>query len=278
MKIGRFEISIISDGTFKLDGGGMYGIVPRVLWEKKTPPDIQNRITLGMNCVLVRTGKKNFLIETGLGDKLSDKFRKIYEVQKGNQLLIGLARLGLSAKDIDGVIATHLHFDHCGGCTEMSADGRLRSVFPNAKYFVQKQEWHDALHTNKLTEGSYLEENFLPLEKSRLLELIDGSKKIEEGISVQVTGGHTKGHQIVWLESAGEKACFLGDFIPTTSHLRLAWVMAYDEYPIELVNLKKGILEKLVEEKHLCFWYHDPQIPASYLKWDEKKNASVVQW
>ena len=278
MKLGKFEIHILSDGTFKLDGGGMFGIVPKVLWEKKVPPDERNRITLGMNCVLLRTGNKNYLIETGIGQKVSKKFREIYDVQKGGEILSGLKKLGLSPGDIDGVIITHLHFDHSGGCTLCDASGQFVPTFPKAKYFIQKQEWDDALHPNELTRGSYLEENFVPLKERRQLELVNGNQKIDGGIDLQMTGGHTRGHQIVWMESDGEKACFLGDFIPTTNHLKVPWVMAYDSYPIELVDLKQSVLEKLVEEKYRCFWYHDPLVPTSYLKWDEKGNAGVVQW
>lgn len=275
MNIGRFDVSIISDGTFKLDGGGMFGIVPKALWEKKASPDGQNRITLGMNCVLIRTGKKNYLLESGIGAKVSEKFRKIYEIEEGGRIISGLAQAGVRPEEIDGVIVTHLHFDHSGGCTVCGLDGKISATFPKAKYFIQKLEWHDAMHPNELTDGSYLEENFLPLQKSKNLELINGNAKIDKGITVQMTGGHTRGHQIVWLESEGEKACFLGDFIPTTYHLKVPWIMAYDEYPMDLVNLKKGILKKLVEEKYRCFWYHDPVISSSFLKWDEKGNAAV---
>lgn len=256
----------------------MFGIVPKVLWEKKAPPDSQNRITLGMNCVLVRTGKKNFLLETGIGSKFPQKLREIYDVKQGGEILSGLKTLGLTPNDIDGVIITHLHFDHAGGCTNLPAGRSIRATFPQAKYFIQKQEWEAATHPNELTRGSYLEENFAPLKEQRQLELVKGDQKIGDGIRVQLTGGHTQGHQIVWLESEGQKACFLGDFIPTTNHLKVPWVMAYDSYPIELVNLKRSVLEKLIEENVYCFWYHDPLIPASYLKRDEKGNASVVQW
>lgn len=275
IKLGKFEIHIISDGTFKLDGGGMFGIVPKVLWEKKTPADAQNRITLGLNCVLVRTGKRNYLIETGIGGNCSEKFREIYKIKQGGIIASGLKKLGLAARDIDGVIVTHLHFDHSGGCTFCETGTRFLPAFPRARYFFQKQEWQDALHPNELTRGSYLEENFIPIQKRKQLELLDGNDRLEKGIRVEVTGGHTRGHQIVWLESEGKKACFLGDFIPTTSHLKVPWIMAYDEYPMDLVSRKRGILKKLVEEKCLCFWYHDPLIPASYLKWDEKGNASM---
>ncbi len=278
MKLGKFNIHIISDGTFKLDGGGMFGIVPKVLWEKKMQPDSQNRIKLGLNCVLVQTGKKNFLIETGIGNKLSEKLRSIYEVTDGGRLQTELKKLGVASADIDGVIVTHLHFDHSGGCTVCENGASFKTVFPRAKYFIQKLEWQDATHTNALTQGSYLEENFLPIEEAKALELVDGDHEIAAGIKLQITGGHTRGHQIVWLESEGEKACFLGDFIPTTAHLKVPWVMAYDEYPMELVSLKQSVLKKLVEEKYRCFWYHDPLISTSFLKHDEKGNASVVQW
>ncbi len=275
MKIGNFEVNIISDGTFKLDGGGMYGIVPKALWEKRTPADAQNRITLGMNCLLVQTGKKNYLIETGIGSGYTEKFKSIYDIHGGNRLIPGLAKLGVIPEEIHGVIVTHLHFDHAGGCTICGVDGKPVPAFPKAKYFIQKQEWHDAMHPNELTDGSYLDEKFLPIKSRKSLELIKGDAKIDKGIQVQLTGGHTKGHQIVWIESEGKKACFLGDFIPTTNHLKLAWVMAYDSYPIELVNLKRSILAKLVEEKCYCFWYHDPNIAVSCLGLDTKGNAVV---
>ncbi|MBI4712005.1 MAG: MBL fold metallo-hydrolase, partial [Planctomycetes bacterium] len=213
MKLGNVEIIPISDGSFKLDGGAMFGVVPRVLWEKRMPPDDKNRISMGLWVLLIKTGGKNILVNTGIGTKCSERYRKIYDIRHPPDLLSGLAQNGLKPADINIVVLTHLHFDHSGGntiyqnaeCGVRNAECKAIPTFPNAKYVVQKAEWANATNPNERTRASYLQENIISLKEHGVLELIDGDKEIIPGIRVKITGGHTRGHQVVLFESEGKK-------------------------------------------------------------------------
>lgn len=277
MQFGKFEFSIVSDGTFWLDGGAMFGIVPKVLWNKTNPADELNRIELKLNCLLIQTPEKNVLIDTGVGEKLDDRFREIYRVERNFGLITSLEKNGLKPEDIDFVINTHLHFDHCGGNTIASPPfppqqvgrdkerGRFIPTFPNAKYIIQKQEWHDATQSNERTKASYLKENFIPIEDAGQLVLVDGEYEVSLGIKVIATNGHTQGHQSVLIESEGKKAIYLGDLIPTTSHVKIPYIMGYDLYPLDVMEKKEEVLRQTIEEKWLLIFEHDPKIPFAYL-------------
>ena len=264
MKFGKFEFSMVSDGTFWLDGGAMFGIVPKVLWNKTNPADELNRIELKLNCLLIQTPEKNVLVDTGIGEKLDDKFKGIYRVERDFGLITSLEKNGLKPEDIDFVINTHLHFDHCGGNT-IKKDGKFVPTFSNAKYIIQKQEWHDATQSNERTKASYLKENFIPIEETRQLILVDGEHEIIPGIKVIATNGHTQGHQSVLLESEGKKALYLGDLIPTTSHVKIPYIMGYDLYPLDVMEKKEEVLRQAIEEKWLLIFEHDPKTPFAYL-------------
>jgi glyoxylase-like metal-dependent hydrolase (beta-lactamase superfamily II) len=264
MKLGNFEIFLISDGKFWLDGGAMFGVVPKVLWEKTNPADQHNRIEMAFNCCLVRTQNKNILIDTGVGDKLDEKFAEIYKIDKPQNISTSLKAVGLSEADIDIVINTHLHFDHCGGNTKVE-NGEFVPRFKNAKYFIQRQEWEDATHPNERTKASYLKENFVPIKEKGQLELVDGDKEIVPGVKTIATGGHTLGHQSILIKSEGKIAFYLGDLIPTTSHIKIPYVMGYDLYPLDTIKKKKELLKKAVEEHWLLIFEHDPKIFAGYL-------------
>ncbi len=268
--LGDFKLYLLSDGIFGLDGGAMFGVVPKVLWQKSIAPDNSNRIKLGLNCLLVVTPKYKLLVDTGIGEKLDPKFKGIYAVSKSTDLLKSLKTLGIAPDEIDVVINTHLHFDHVGGNTREST-GELACTFPKAKYVIQRGEWEDAINPNDRTKGSYLEENFLPVEKSGQLELIDGPCEIVKGVSTYVTGGHTPHHQSVFVESDDRVAFYLGDLIPTSHHLRIPWVMGYDLYPLDTIRMKKKLLDRALNEKWLLIFEHDPEVGMCYLGRDGDK-------
>lgn len=257
MRWGGFEIDLVSDGTFWLDGGAMFGVVPRVFWEKKSPPDEKNRIKLGLNCLLVRGNGKSVLIDTGCGFKYSSRELQIYKIQHESTVFDDLDRLGVIPSDIDFVINTHLHFDHCGGNT-LRKDGGLAAAFPNATYVVQRQEFEDAAHPSERTQASYFEENWTSLVKQGQLELLDGEYAVCEGIECIPTPGHTLGHQSVKIQSDGETLFFLGDLCPTLAHAPLPWIMSYDLYPAVTLETRKEIYRQAIREGWTLFFEHDP--------------------
>lgn len=259
MQFGTFTLSAVSDGTFWLDGGAMFGIVPKTLWNRYNPADTFNRIELGLNCLLIQAPEHNILIDTGVGEKLDKKMREIYRIEKNTNLIDSLRGIGLERGDVDFVINTHLHFDHCGGNT-VEEGGTIIPTFPQAKYVIQKQELFNATHLNELTKGSYLSENFIPIEEEGQLILADGDFEILPGIHLMVTGGHTSGHQSVIIESDERKALYLGDLIPTTSHIKIPYIMGYDLYPLDLIEKKKQILDQALKENWLLIFEHDPRI------------------
>lgn len=275
MKLGNLELNPVSDGLFKLDGGAMFGIVPKPLWIKRIKSDSANRIVLGLNALLIRTPQQNILVNTGIGDKYDEKMRKIYEIKHPPSLAASLDQHGLKPQDINMVILTHLHFDHCGGNTVIK-DGKTVPTFPKAVYVIQKGEWESATNPTERTSGSYIKENFLPLKEHGLLKIIEGDEDVVPGIKVKLTGGHTKYHQVVLIESGGKKAIYWSDLIPTTAHIDLPYIMGYDLDPQETLKAKKELLEQAVNEKWLCFWEHDPEITHSYLTRESNRKIKIV--
>lgn len=274
LKLGQFELSIVSDGKFWLDGGAMFGVVPKVMWNKLNPADDLNRIELGLNCLLIQTADNKILVDTGIGEKLKERFQDIYRVERDFSLVEILHRRGIEPEDIDKVINTHLHFDHCGGNT-VKKDGKLVPTFPNAQYIIQKQEWYDATHPNIRTKASYLKENFIPLEENDQLLLIEGAYEIIKGVKVIVTNGHTQGHQSVLIESDRSKAIYFGDLIPTTSHIKIPYVMGYDLYPLDLIKRKEDILKRALSEHWLLIFEHDPEVVFAYVI--EENGKAILQ-
>ncbi len=271
MQFGDFKIVSLSDGFFRLDGGAMFGVVPKVLWEKTNPPDDKNRILLGLNPLLIQAGGENILVDTGIGDKGDAKFQAMFDINRNPTLQQSLRRLGLSDADISIVIDTHLHFDHAGGNTVQEPDGTIRPTFRNARYFVQRGEWEDATQPNERTQASYLGEDFLPVMEAGQMELIDGDQEILPGISVFKTSGHNRHIQLVRLESQGKAGLFFSDIVPTTSHLRYPYIMGYDLFPLDTLQAKKDMIRQAAAEGWLCIFVHDPKFTMGYVRMEAGK-------
>ena len=274
MRLGEFEIYAISDGSIALDGGQMFGVVPKPLWERKLPADSRNRVRLSLTCLLVRTGKCNVLIETGIGAKFSGKFADIYGINHTTTLPADLKKHGLSPADIDVVINTHLHFDHCGWNTRRE-NGNLVPTFPRARYVVQQGEWEHALHPSERDRASYVEGFFVPTASQ--LEQVSGDQEIVPGIRVEVVPGHTRDLQCVRIESQGEQAYFISDLVPTRAHLPYSWVMSFDLYPLETLANRKRLLPQLAKRGALVVFPHDPEIPWARLVEREGIISAQVQ-
>lgn len=269
MKLGELEIFVLSDGLFRLDGGAMFGVVPRVLWEKMDPPDEKNRILMGLNCLLVVRGSEKILIDTGIGDKFDEKFATIYSVQRDKTLLDRLASLGVRPEDITHVIMSHMHFDHIGWNTRRNTAGEIVPTFPRATYFAQRGEYEVAQHPDDRSRASYIRWNWEALEKSGQLRLLDGTCEALPGVESVITPGHTLYHTIVKVESAGRVAAFLADLVPTPSHLKTPYVMGYDLYPKLSMETKPKILQQAFTENWLLIFEHAPRVRAGYLQQTE---------
>ncbi|MBN2621075.1 MBL fold metallo-hydrolase [candidate division WOR-3 bacterium] len=261
---GSLTFHLICEGTFWLDGGAMFGVVPKVLWHKLNPADDMNRIKLALNCLVVEHPDGVVLVDTGIGEGLKERFLEMYKVEKKRTLKECLAEHGIAPEDVSFVINTHLHFDHCGGNT-VRVDRKWRPTFPNARYIVQKLEWEDAVDPNERTQASYLKETFSPIEQAGQLDLVSEEHEVLPGIKVVRTNGHTRGHQSVLIECEGRKALYLGDLIPTTSHIKIPYTMGYDLYPMDLVETKKRLLKQAVAENWLLIFEHDPLRPFGYV-------------
>lgn len=255
------ELSVVSGGLFKLDGGSMFGIVPKPLWEKVCHPDEKNRITNDTNCLLIRKDGRLILVDTGYGDKMTGRDRGIYGMS-GPTILGSLSARGVSAKDIDLVVLSHLHFDHAGGATRMDEEDRVVPAFPNAQYVVQKGEWADALSDYGTMKTTYRPENYEPLMDRGVLTLVEGDVEIEDGIRVEVTGGHTRYHQLVKVESGATRAVYSGDILPMTTHLRAPYNMAFDLFPYDTMVAKMRLLRQAADEGWIITLDHDSNVSS----------------
>ncbi|HEY6465292.1 MAG TPA: MBL fold metallo-hydrolase [Candidatus Acidoferrales bacterium] len=273
MKLGDLEFHCLSDGHIYLDGGAMFGIVPKPLWEKRTPADSRNRIRLGLNCVLIYAGGKRILVETGAGGKFDQKRRDIYRLD-GPRLDAHLREYAIAPGDIDIVVNTHLHFDHCGGNTRLEKD-KIVPVFPNARYVIRKGEYKNATHVNERTRATYFAENFAPLEAAGQLQLVESDTEIVPGVELICAPGHTADMQCVKLSGGGKTAFLLADLVPTTAHLPLAWGMGYDLFPLIVLENKRKWLPRIAAEEWISLFVHDPDVPAAYLR--ERDGAFVPE-
>ena len=264
--VGDFELNIFSDGTYPLDGGAFFGVIPKLMWSRKVDSDEKNYVTAGLNSLLIRRGKQNVLVETGMGNKLSERMVKIFG--QPAKLFDNLSAGGISPEEIDIVINTHLHFDHCGWNTVRNKDGNIVPSFPRAKYYVQEGEWQYARQPSPRDAISYVPENYDPLMQSGQMTLLKGDQEIVPGISVKVFPGHTAHMQAVVVSSGGQTACYISDLIPTTAHIDLVWGMAFDLFPLQTIESKKQYYAQSVPGKWLTVFTHDPKTPWAYVERD----------
>jgi glyoxylase-like metal-dependent hydrolase (beta-lactamase superfamily II) len=265
MRLGEFDLFSLSDGFFGLDGGAMFGVVPKPLWERTNPPDERNRIRLALRPLLVVAGDDRVLIDTGIGDKWDSKNTDIYRIEHTDTIESSLARAGFKPEDVTKVVLTHLHFDHAGAATKLDSTGKPVPRFPNARYYVQQREWDLALNPNRRSRAAYLPDNFLPLQEAGQLELIDGDFQLGLGLELVLTGGHTPGHQVVMLRSSGGTAIYWGDLIPTRSHIATPYIMGYDLLPLETMEQKEKLVQQAIAGKWLSFFEHDPDFASGII-------------
>lgn len=278
INVGGAELHLISDGLIWLDGGGAFGLTPRAIWEKLLPPDDQNRVPLSLNCLLIRSEGKTILVDTGLGNYLTSKQRRILGLERDNGGLIeALAQLGVRSEAVDIVINTHLHADHCGGNTSrLDEDGAFIPNFPNAEYWMQRLEWADAAFPNERTRGAYLAHNFLPLQATGQLRLLTGDTRVTNEVQTVITRGHTRSHQSIVIESEGETAFYTGDLATLAIHFeRLAWLTAYDVEPLETIETKRRWQQWTLERDTLIIFPHDTHMPTARLKEDAEGKTQL---
>ncbi len=267
LTLGDFELSVFSDGTYPLDGGAFFGVVPKVMWSRKVAADDKNYVTAGLNSLLIRTAKQTVLVETGMGNKLSERMVKFYG--QPAKLIESLAAGGVAPEDVDIVINSHLHFDHCGWNTVRDKSGKIVSTFSRAKYYAPQGEWQYARRPSERDAISYIPENYDPLVESGQMTLLKGGEEIVPGISVQTFPGHTAHMQAVMVQSQGRTACYISDLMPTTAHIDITWGMGFDLYPLQTIDSKKQYYAQAIPEKWLTVFTHDPKTPWAYVEKDE---------
>jgi glyoxylase-like metal-dependent hydrolase (beta-lactamase superfamily II) len=277
MLFGDYRVEIVPDGEFRLDGGAMFGVVPRALWSRYAPPDEENRVRLNANCLFVDTGRERVLVETGMGDKWSPRHAAMYAVERERPLTESVREIaGCAPEDVTIVVNTHLHFDHAGGNTVLGDDGRAVPAFPNARYFVSRAEFEHAEQPNERDRASYLAENWRPLAESGQLELKDDDYEVVPGLRMETVAGHSRTMQCWRLERGGQTLFGFADLVPTRAHVPAAWVMGYDLFPVETVEAKKRLLPQAAREGWLCLFYHDADAPLGRVVEEDGKLRAVA--
>lgn len=276
MILGDFELIPLTDGNFRLDGGAMFGVVPKPLWERRAPADATNRIAMSMRPLLVKAHGKRILIDAGCGDKMSGKDAAIYGFDRTFHLTHALAEAGLTTDDIDVVIASHLHFDHAGGFTARDGD-RIVPRFPNARYHIRRGEYEDATHPHERNRASYFPENYVPLVEAGLVDFHDADTELLPGIRAVRTGGHTMHHEMIVLTSGGRTAVFTADLIPTAAHVDEPWIMGYDLYPMDTLAFKRTFVREAIDRAYVIAFEHDPAVPLGIIREDGgRKRVEAV--
>ncbi len=269
IRLGEYELQLVSDGTYLQDGGAFFGVVPKVLWSRKKPADENNMMRAGLNCLVARSERHTVLVETGIGEKLDEKRIRLHGVEREHSLPEEIAAQGIDPEAIGIVINTHLHFDHCGGNTHWQGD-RAVPVFPRARYYAQRGEWDHAHLRHDRDRISYLDENYDPLVAGGQMTLLSGDTTIAPGISVRVVPGHTRHMQMVLIQSGGHTCACFGDLVPSAAHLNPTWVTAYDLFPLESIENKKRLLAQAAAENWLCVFVHDAENPWGYVRAGER--------
>ncbi len=277
MKIGKYELKIVTSGYFGLDGGAMFGVVPKPLWQKTNPSDNANRIKLSATHLLLDSGKRKIIVDTGMGNKMDEKFRKIYDVDTEHSMDEGLANVGLKREDITDVFLTHLHFDHAGGSTIIE-NGKVAPAFPNAKYYVQKKQYEWALNPSEKDRASYIADNYMPIFEEGLFNFTMGNHQFDDEIKFIETTGHTFGHQMVKVSDSSNTLLFCADLIPTSSHIPLPYIMGYDLQPMITLKEKSGILPQAAKDGWKLFFGHDPDIAYCTIEQTEKGVKAVERF
>ena len=276
MRFGEYDCLSVDLGGFYTDGGAMFGVVPKTLWEKKIPPDKENRIPMRAVSLLIKGKGRNILVDTGYGTKLSEKLKKNYGITGFPDMDASLSKHGLTSNDITDVFITHLHFDHTGGAT-CTRDNKVVPSFPNAVYYIHQDQWKAALQPNLRDRSSYIDDNYLPLENKGMLQLTDGSENLFPGIEIIVTHGHTPGqqHLLIKGDPVGVQASlfFCADLMPTAAHIPIAWNMAYDLDPLAIMQEKTKLLKRAIKENWILFFEHDPYITAARIT---EKNKKII--
>jgi glyoxylase-like metal-dependent hydrolase (beta-lactamase superfamily II) len=276
MNLGNWQLDTVDGGTLSLDGGVVFGIVPKTLWLNVITPDENNRVRLRNNCLLARDGRHVVLVDTGYGSKYGPLDRRFYEMDDGNPVLDSLARLGVAADHIDTVVFTHLHFDHAGGASHRNGNGPPVPTFTRARHVVGRLEWEDATSQAPELETAYPIENLTPLAEAGLVELIEGGHEIVPGLRARVTGGHTRGHMALLFESAGQSALFIGDVCASSAHLHRMWNLSYDTYPLVTRRVKPQLLAEAAAGNWWVFWPHDPKVAAARLASHPTRGLQLV--
>ncbi len=270
IQVGEFKLTPLDLGRFKLDGGAMFGVVPRVLWEKFHPADAKNRIEMALRCLLIETGTRRILVDTGFGSGRSAKFKRMFDFHGGDDYLnSALARVGLVPGDITDVILTHLHFDHCGGSTIDKGDAP-QPALPNARYYIQRRQLEHARSGFERDRASYLPEDFEPLVSGGYAEIVDGPWELVSGVDMVICDGHTPAMQLVRVSAGGSKFLYTADLIPLASQVALPWIMSYDLYPVTTLEEKRNLLTDAVEEGWTLIFEHDPVYITGMVSRDEK--------
>ena len=276
MQFGDYDVEIIPDSEFRLDGGAMFGVVPRTLWSKVCSPDAENRIRMNMNCAFIDTGKERILLETGIGEKWSQKHTEMFGITRQRALADSLQSIaGVGAESITIVINTHLHFDHAGGNTIPDANGFVVPAFPNARYLISRAELEHAQTPSERDRASYLPDNWQPLLASGQLELQSADYDVVEGLRMETYPGHNRSMQCWRLEREGKTLFGFADLVPMRAHVPFAWIMGYDLYPAETLEMKKKLLPQAAREGWACLFYHDPDEPLCNVIEDNGKLRAV---